>query len=172
MDLSRISTGRLTALPLEVRHEILARFMRGWRHARSEHTGFTACELDRLFAAPEKPSFKQAHDRSGVFFVEFSNPVVPGFPEVWLQGAVLLIVDAPGVIVRVDLEWHQPQRIKAWRLHDGHVVGGSHGGAGHVGSCTDAKVGDPIGQNSFLNRLDQAKLVQLFDEPESVAAPT
>ena len=140
MDLPGISGGRLTDSILEVGHEVLARLMRGRCHARPEHPGFTAGQFNGMFAAAEKSTFKQTHDRGGVFFVEFTNAVVSGFTKVWMQSTVLFVMDAPRVVVGVDLEWHQTQSIEAGRLGNRHVVGGPHGGARHIGSSTDSKL--------------------------------
>ena len=170
MDLPRISGGKLTDSILEVRHEVLARLMRGRCHARLENPGFTSCQFNGIFATAEKSTFKQTHHWCGVFFVEFTNAVVSGFTKVWMQGTVLFVMDAPRVVVGVDLEWHQTQSIEAGRLDNRHVVGGPHRGARHIGSSTHPKVRNTVGQNSASNGFDQAYFVQLLDQPECVAA--
>ena len=69
--------------------------MRGRCHARPEHPGFTAGQFNGMFAAAEKSTFKQTHDRGGVFFVEFTNAVVSGFTKVWMQDASLEVTREP-----------------------------------------------------------------------------
>ena len=72
-------------------------------------------------------------------------------------------------VVGIDLERHQIQGRKAVRLDDRHVVGGSDGGAGHVGAGTRSQVGH-AGFDSLSNRRHEPALLQLGQEPKRIAA--
>ena len=46
-------------------------------------------------------------------------------------------------VVRIDLEGDQPEGVEALRLGDRHIIGRHQRGAGDIGPCTPAGVGDP-----------------------------
>ena len=83
---------------------------------RPEHPGFTACQFNGMFAAAEESTLNRP--TTGVVFFSWNSRMRSSrsSTKVWMQGTVLFVMDAPRVVVGVDLEWHQTQSIEAGRL--------------------------------------------------------
>lgn len=73
-------------------------------------------------------------------------------------------------VMRIDVERHQAERLKAGRIHDRHVVCRVDRARGHVRSGAAAHVRQLAGEHTTSDRLDQAGVVQMLEQLERVAA--
>ena len=72
--------------------------------------------------------------------VELGDPLGPGLSVVLGNLAPILEQDLSGVVVRVDLEGDDVERVEGGWKDDWHVVCRHHGGACHVCPCADSQV--------------------------------
>ena len=93
-------------------HEIFAILVIGRRGARLKNSGRTSYNFNGASVASQQSALKEADNWSTVFFVEFPNTVVAGLTVVWMQFAILFVMNASWVVVGIDLEWHQAEGIK------------------------------------------------------------
>lgn len=84
--------------------------------------------------------------------------------------ALVLAIRLRFQIVRIDIERHQGQRLKAGRLLHGHIVGGVYGACGHIGAGTAAHIGEALLQHQFAYQLHQLQIVQLLQQHKRIAA--
>lgn len=69
------------------------------------------------------------------------------------------------------LEVHEPQRIKAPRIHHGEIIARTDRGTGHHGAGADAKKGNVRGlEYPVADRAQELVRAELLEEAEGVAA--
>ena len=66
-------------------------------------------------------------------------------------------------VMGVDLEIDQVHAIQAFRLDDGHVVGGPHSWTGHIGTGAPAHIGGALLAN-FPENFHQLQLMQFVNQ--------
>ena len=81
------------------------------RNTRADAAG----EPHRAALAPQRPALLEADDGRLVHLVELAEPVVPRLAEVFDVIVAVLHIVLAGVIVGVDLERHQAERVERRR---------------------------------------------------------
>ena len=119
-----------------------------------------AVQQDRRVLDEQPGSLAQPDDRLRVLLVKLSDPLFARFAHMRRSRNRVLVM-------RVDVEPHEIQRRKGWRLDDGHVVRGADGRAGDVRAGARANVRH-TGRHAPANRIDELVAPKGIEETERV----